>query len=1046
MTTAQTHRNQDGQRLTDVTRQGAGEHAGAKFNAGDEQRYHRILETMEEAYFETNQEGKLTFFSNSFCELIGRQRDGIENKALTACLTQDAPEHLVSAFNAVLKTGIPSSAIEFILSAKNGEQAVGEISFRPLQDATGRSSGIYGTARNISQRKRLQKALAESEERYLNIVDSAPYSITIARASDGRYVQVNKMFSDYTGFSAEEVIGHTSKELGIYVNEGDDQLISNLILKDKKIDYLELRFRSKHGRILETAYSARTIRLHGKIHVLSIATDITPVKEAQNALKESEARYRAILETAPDPICLTRLKDGKYVAANRAFYQRTGYTSDEVIGRTVDDLQIYADPNERQKLINTLKKNKKIEGMEMSVRFRDGTISRDLWSGSTLEFDGEPHVVVVAKDINSLLSAQKALEEREARYRTILETAPYSIVITRRSDSKYVQVNEAFCRRTGYTREETIGRTPFELKLYDNPADRYRMMEILRQKGQVDGLEVRFRNKDGAILESVISCSPIQYGGEDCLLTITLDIGMLREYQKALKESEETYRTIMELAPFAISVTRLSDTRYLQINEAFSRLTGFSREETIGRTPDDLDFMIEPTMKEKMDETLRRDGRVDGMEVQARCKGGTIVDSLVSLTPITLSGENCLLAMTVDISELKKAQSALFQSEQKYRNILDSIEEGYWEVDLQGNFTFVNEAEARIHRCSPQKLIGRGNRSFSPPETAKELFSIFNRVYKTGVPAKVFDHEIMREDGETAFIEVSASLLKDAMGQPIGFFGVSRDVTEKKKAEKELEKYRHQLEEMVAQRTQALETAQKELVRQEKLAVLGQLTATVSHELRNPLSVIRFSNFYLQRKVTQRDDKIDKHFRRIEEQVALCDTIVADLLEYTRGRNVSVTVADLNPWIETLLNQIGETESIPIEQDLSARLPAVAHDQEKMRRVIINLVDNALLAVKDKQNSLQEAPTDFRPLVRVSTTQENNHVVLQVEDNGIGMTTETLRHALEPLFTTRARGTGIGLANVKKIVSEHNGSITLTSEPGKGTTVTIKLSCPLKKE
>lgn len=1166
-----THRKPKGQTRFGWTGPVADKRMSIPFIAEDQLRYRRILEAMDEAYFETNSEGKLTFFTDSFCRLTGRSRNEIEHLTLFAFPSQDDTQRLTTAFGEVLKTQTPISAIECTIGERNGRQTVAKISLRPMCDSRGRPAGVCGTALDVTEQKVLKSALAESESRYLNILESAPCAITINRASDGRYVQVNKVFCEYTGYSAEEVIGRNCLEIGLYLDESDERLVVDRIRRDKKIDYLEMAFHVKDGGIIETAFSARTIRMKGETCILSIATNITPIKTVERALKESEARYRAILETAPDPICLTRLRDGKYVEVNSAFYHRTGYTPEEIIGRTATDIDLYVNPSDRCRLVAELEAHGSVNGIEMAVRLKDGTISRDLWSGRTLQYEGEPHLVVVSRDIRelqaiqhalkeseeshrtilntapfsiaivrwsdhtfiqvndsfcrntgfsreeaigrtirelnmvpdpddekrflelysskgfvddlevqarrkdgriavTLISArpirytgekclllmtadittlkatQRALEEREARYRTILDTAPYSIVITRRWEATYLEVNDAFCGQTGYSRQEAIGHTPFELNLYVNPADRNQITEIIRQKGQVDGLEVRFRKKDGSILDSLISSSPIQYGGEECLLTIVMDISVLKEYQNALKESEAGYRTILESAPYSIIVTRLSDSCFMQVNEVFCRRTGFSREDTIGNTFHDLNIFVDPAVQKRMLEIFLRDGRVEGMGVQFRAKDGSILDSLISVTPITYKGDKCLLAVTVDIDELKEAQDALRESERKYRNILANIEEGYWEVDLRGSFTFVNESEARIHRTSPQELIGKNNRSFSRPETAKEIYRIFNQVYRTGIPAKVFDYELLREDGATAFIEMSASLLKDASGRPIGFFGISRDMTEKRSAEKELEKYRHQLEEMVAERTRALEAAQKELLKREKLAVLGQLTATVSHELRNPLGVIRSSNFYLQRKIRRKDEKIDKHFRRIEEQVAACDTIVADLLEYTRGRNVSVAVANINPWIDALLSQQNESESIPIESHLAPDLPAVAHDQEKMRRVLINLLNNALLAVRDKQGMLKESSHTFRPLVRVATRQENQHVIIEVEDNGIGMTEETRQRALEPLFTTRARGTGIGLANVNKIVNEHNGSISLISEPGTGTTVTVRLPCPPRKE
>jgi Na+/proline symporter/signal transduction histidine kinase len=244
-----------------------------------------------------------------------------------------------------------------------------------------------------------------------------------------------------------------------------------------------------------------------------------------------------------------------------------------------------------------------------------------------------------------------------------------------------------------------------------------------------------------------------------------------------------------------------------------------------------------------------------------------------------------------------------------------------------------------------------------------------------------------------------------------------------------------ELEEKVNERTRDLKVAQEELIKRERLSVLGQLTAIVSHELRNPLGVIRSSTYYLTRKFGDRDDKTTKHLNRIEEQVGLCDAIIGELLEYTRGRRSAAVQGEINPWLEEILDQMSHPESIAILRNLSPLLPPVHFDREKIRRVIINLVENAVQAVKARANAASEQRVTFKPMVRVSTSIAGRGIRIEVEDNGTGMDENTATHAFEPLFTTRARGTGLGLAIVRKIVEEHGGTVSLKSEHNVGTTV-----------
>ena len=265
------------------------------------------------------------------------------------------------------------------------------------------------------------------------------------------------------------------------------------------------------------------------------------------------------------------------------------------------------------------------------------------------------------------------------------------------------------------------------------------------------------------------------------------------------------------------------------------------------------------------------------------------------------------------------------------------------------------------------------------------------------------------------------------------------DITDRKQVEYELHKYREHLEELVEERTRELRIAQEELLKRERLAVLGQLTATVSHELRNPLGTIRSSNFYLQRKVKEKDEKILKHFARIDEQIGLCDSIVEDLLEYTRGRHVDAVEAAINPWLDELLDQLLESEDIKISRHFPQELPLVSYDQEKMRRVIVNVIDNAMQSVKAKAQGWENQGIAYQPEIRVAVVSGDDDIIIKIADNGIGMDKKTMDRAFEPLFTTRARGTGLGLANVRKIIIEHGGTVTMESNPGLGTKVFITL-------
>jgi signal transduction histidine kinase len=358
---------------------------------------------------------------------------------------------------------------------------------------------------------------------------------------------------------------------------------------------------------------------------------------------------------------------------------------------------------------------------------------------------------------------------------------------------------------------------------------------------------------------------------------------------------------------------------------------------------------------------------------------------------------------------------------------------------MLGQYFGDREAAATTEKC----IVASGI-------TRKDLISIIelarlhNEVEKTlagsvGAAAahRALDEAAIFTDAEAR--ELSGVYAEILAGLKLNPQELERKIDYYQEREALLTQHALELEQKVSQRTQDLEVAQSELIKREKLSVLGQLTATVSHELRNPLAVISSSVFYVSRRIANADEKIWKHLKRIEEQVHLCDSIIGELLEYTRGRKSAAVEGEINPCLEEVLDEISVPDGVTIVRGLSPLLPAVQFDREKMRRVIINLVENAFQAVAAREGSAREERIPYIPFIRVSTFSAGTQITIRVEDNGIGMNKETEFRAFEPLFTTRARGTGLGLAIVRKIVEEHGGSVTLISRPNEGTTVEVHI-------
>jgi PAS domain S-box-containing protein len=196
---------------------------------------------------------------------------------------------------------------------------------------------------------------------------------------------------------------------------------------------------------------------------------------------------------------------------------------------------------------------------------------------------------------------------------------------------------------------------------------------------------------------------------------------------------------------------------------------------------------------------LSKSGKVQGREFQFRKKSGEMITGLFSAEIIPINNQEFVLSSISDITERKRAEEALRESEEQYRTVLDNIEYGYFEVDIAGNFTFFNDSLCRILGYSRDETMGMNNRQYMDKENTQKVYQAFNRAYTTGEPYRSFDWEILRKDGTKRFVESSVSLLRDLKGERIGFRGIVRDITERKLAEAEREKLIHEIQDALAQ-------------------------------------------------------------------------------------------------------------------------------------------------------------------------------------------------------------------------------------------------------
>lgn len=381
--------------------------------------------------------------------------------------------------------------------------------------------------------------------------------------------------------------------------------------------------------------------------------------------------------------------------------------------------------------------------------------------------------------------------------------------------------------------------------------------------------------------------------------------------------------------------------------------------------------------------------------------------------------------LELKIKERRQAGEALQKSEEKYRTILENIEDGYYEIDFEGNFTFFNDSMTRILGYPKEELMGMNNRQYMDKENAKKVFEAFNSVYRTGKSYRAFDWELIRKDGSRRYVEASVSLRRDSNDQGAGFRGIARDVTERKLSEEEKEKLEAQL------------------VHAQRMEAIGTLAGGIAHNFNNLLMGI-MGNASIMLLDIDAGHPHYKNLKAIEEQVHNGSKLTAQLIGFAMEGRYEVKPINLNRIVKETSDTFGSTrKEIMVHQELSDNLYGIRADQGQIEQILLNLYINAADAMPEGGNLFLKtlnvthddmAGKNYKP-------KPGNYALLTVRDDGAGMDKETIERIFEPFFTTKglASGTGLGLASAYGIIKGHGGFVDVESEKNHGTTFSIYL-------
>lgn len=640
------------------------------------------------------------------------------------------------------------------------------------------------------------------------------------------------------------------------------------------------------------------------------------------------------------------------------------------------------------------------------------------------------------KDNSSLQKALRAVVPIFAQIADCIED-PCFAIDCRGSVTAWNKAMEAL---TGIPTTDMLGKSEYEYALPFYGSRRPLLIDFLisqdpekepsgnhwKKEGEVLASEEAFPGiKDGTCIFKTRARSVQDLEGNVIGALQTFhDITEYRRSQDALLASEQKYRTFFENVTDFLYIHDFQG-NMIETNLASKIYTGYSLEDL--KNMNIKDIMPEPyrAVFDEYQKVMIREGKgeglisiltKDGRERVLEYRNVVVRDSAGK--PVHIQGTGR------DITDKIKAERALKLSEEKYRSILDSIEEAYFEVDLSGNMMFFNQTLARYLKFSDDELKGMNYREYMDEENANKVLKTFHEVFLTGEPIKAFYWELMDKDGKKLYAESSVSLLKDSRGKVIGFKGVVRDITKRIEAERERDRY------------------EMRLVQAQKMEAIGALAGGIAHDFNNMLSAIMGYTELARNNVPENSQARNCLDQVIKAGIRARD-LISQILSFSRKYDVKRQHVDMGLILDEALNLI--RASIPTTIDIQCTIGSepcfVFADPIEIHQVIMNLCTNAYQAMEEKGGLIQ---IDLEPVSLSDDEagaihpqlQEGPYIRLKIADTGSGMDSETVKYIFDPFFTTKERdkGTGLGLATVQKIVAELKGGVSVESIPGRGST------------
>lgn len=1026
-----------------------------------------IIDNAPVGYQSLDAEGRILEVNQTWLDILGYRRENVIGSRFVDFVSPKHRDRFIDGFAKFTKKGAVTGA-EYEMMHADGFVRSLLFNGRVIFGADGSLVQTVCIMQDITERSRIEKELRESELRFQQLASTISEIFWLR--SEHEILYVSPAYERIVGRSREslyddpssflESVHPTDREFLRMANEREWQrgvpmdLEVRMVRDDGTTRWIWIRSFHIHNERGEIVRSA------------GIAEDVTDRKHAEDALHESIARFRNIVEAAEAGYFFVDL-EGRYGYVNNAWLHMHGYdTPGEVIGRPFDITLPDMDGEIAPINIESMLSSDKGFQCECARLRKDGSIGYHLFSGNPVVANGRQiGIEGFLIDITDRKNAEEALKESEERFRAAFQTSPDAIAINRESDGMYVDVNEGFERITGYTRGEIVGISSLDMDIWVDRADRMRLVDMLSERGYVDNLIAKFRMKDGRIITGNMCARTVTIGGLRHNLTITRDITQQRAAEEILTMRDRVLAAVAASADILLRRTNLDNAlnqvlRKVGLAAKVSRAYVFRNDQEVSESlccskiAEWADDGIEPQMDNPdmqhlsyartgmeywigvlgNNEAIFGETETFGEPIRSVFADQDILS--IAIVPIFAANrwwgfmgfDDCrekrqwsrleldALRSAAGIIgariERQRAEQALRDSEEKFREIAELLPEAVYETDTEGVITFANRKAYEYFGYEAQDFQ-RGVRVFDmlAPEDRERAIGNLRQVINKGVHGAV-EYTGVRKDGARFPISVRSNRVH-RNGIPVGTRGVVMDISQQKAFE-------------------------HEHLRTQKLESLGILAGGIAHDFNNLLTGI-LGNISIARLSDILDPEVNEGLEEAERAAMRARDLTRQLLTFSKGGEPVMKVVSPAQLIREAISFALRGSSVKPEIAIVDGVWCLNADAGQIGQVIHNLAINAVQAMPDGGR--------LRVTVDNLTFEDSVHHVLpagkyvsiEVADEGLGIPDRLLQRIFDPYFTTKQTGSGLGLATSYSIVKKHQGHIDVESLQGAGTTFTVYL-------